>query len=233
MNSARKVVITGGVAVGKSSVLAAVREELTNMKMNHVYVPEYIDVKADGVAMLNKYFDKSITVYEFQTYILNYYREYLATLKVGKDDIVLFERVPDDGITCYSNLDNSIGRLSDDEFLSLYRNVKDLDTHYNIPSYLLGNNFVFFPIKSVDAKQDGRLIAEIIRNRSDANLIFGLYNTDEICYQRMLKRNRKGEEGAYSKQSIADFNYHYKQLYKELMYGEGIRFVNLGKLIRV
>ena len=232
MNSARKVVITGGVAVGKSSVLAAVREELTNLQMSYQYVPEYIDVKSDGVEMLNKYFDKSITVYEFQTYILNYYREYLKNLHPKEDDIILFERIPDDGITCYSNLDNKIGALSDDEFLALYRDVKKVDIEYNIPSYLLGNNFIFFPIKSINAKEDGKLITQIILNRPGENIVFGLYNTDEICYQRMLKRNRQGEKEAYSKQFIADFNYHYRQLFKELMYGEGIRFTSLGRLIR-
>ena len=95
----RKVIITGGVAVGKSSIVNVVCEELTRNGKKWILVPEYLDVKDDGLEMLNKYFENKISVYEFQTYILNYYEWYLKNVKVSDDDIIIFERSIDDGIT--------------------------------------------------------------------------------------------------------------------------------------
>ena len=83
----RKVIITGGVAVGKSSIVNVVCEELTKKGKNWILVPEYLDVKDDGLEMLNKYFENKISVYEFQTYILNYYEWYLKNVKVSDDDV--------------------------------------------------------------------------------------------------------------------------------------------------
>lgn len=229
----RKVIITGGVAVGKSSIVNVVCEELTKKGKNWILVPEYLDVKDDGLEMLNKYFENKISVYEFQTYILNYYEWYLKNVKVSDDDIIIFERSIDDGITCFSNADNARGKLSISEFHGLFEKAKQLDEKYNIPSYILKNDFIFIPIKTVDVQKDGKLITEIINNREGENIIIGLYNTDDRCYERMLKRNREGETSSYTKQSISDFNYHYKQLYKELMENDGeMRFVSLGKLIK-
>lgn len=229
----RKVIITGGVAVGKSSIVNVVCEELTKKDKNWILVPEYLDVKDDGLEMLNKYFENKISVYEFQTYILNYYEWYLKNVKVSDDDIIIFERSIDDGITCFSNADNARGKLSISEFHDLFEKAKQLDEKYNIPSYILKNDFIFIPIKTVDVQKDGKLITEIINNREGENIIIGLYNTDDRCYERMLKRNREGETSSYTKQSISEFNYHYKQLYKELMDRDGeMRFVSLGKLIK-
>lgn len=112
------------------------------------------------------------------------------------------------------------------------KKTKQIDAKYNIPSYLIGNDFVFIPIKTVDIQRDVKLIAEIIRNRVGENIIIELYNSDEQCYKRMCERNRSGEMNSYTKESIHMFNYHYNQLYKQLMFEEISRFASLGKLIK-
>lgn len=48
----------------------------------------------------------------------------------------------------------------------------------------------------------------------------------------MCERNRSGEMNSYTKESIHMFNYHYNQLYKQLMSREISRFASLGKLIK-
>lgn len=228
----RKVIITGGVAVGKSSIVSVVCEELTKSNANWVFIPEYIDVKENGLEMLNKYLKGDITVYEFQSYVIKFYEWYLNEIKLNGDELLIFERSVDDSVTCFSNMDNKNNKLSTADFLKLYEEAKRIDKEYNIPSYLLGNDFVFIPIKTVDIQRDGKLIAEIIKNRIGENIIIGLYNSDEQCYKRMCERNRPGEKDSYTKESISNFNYHYKQLYKELMTDGQIRFASLGRLIK-
>lgn len=228
----RKVIITGGVAVGKSSIVSVVCEELTKDDVKWKLIPEYIDILEDGLEMLNKYLRKEISAFEFQKYVIGFYELYLNEIKLtDQNDILIFERSVDDSVACFSNMDNMNEQLDTLDFFALYEKAKQIDAKYNLPSYLIGNDFVFIPIKTVDVQRDGKLIAEIIRNRVGENIIIGLYNTDEQCYKRMCKRNRPGEKDSYTKESIHKFNYHYNQLYKQLMTGEVPRFASLGKLI--
>lgn len=230
----RKIIITGGVAVGKSSIVNLVCEKLNNYGITYKVIPEYIDVKEDGLEKLNKYLKNEITAFYFQNYIIDFYESYLNELNVDEKDILIFERSVDDSITCFSNMDNAKGRITTQEFFQLYEKAKSVDEKYNLPSYLTGNDYLFVPIKTVDINIDGSLITDIIRNRKNDNIIIGLYNSDEQCYNRMINRNRPGEKESYSRESISKFNYHYKQLYKELMTGDvSLRFASLGKLIRM
>ena len=222
----RKIIITGSVAVGKSSIIKNVLNKLKKT----VHVPEYIDYCEDGVEMLNKYFRKEITPFAFQKYILNFYDNYFKNLVLDGDEIMIFERMVDDGITCFSNLDNKRGELSDKEFSQLYEMAKEVDLKYNIPSYFVNKGFTFIPIKTVDSIKDGNMIANIIENRDD-NIIIGLYNEPSRCFERMLERNREGEKEAYSKDYINQLCMHYKKLYKILMSEEPLRFTSVGTLL--
>lgn len=229
IQACKKIVITGPTAVGKSSIIKGVCENLTKDKFKFRYIPEYIDGRKDGLKMLNKYFTHEISPFKFQNYILNYYRDTLKNLR--GNNMLIFERCIDDGITCYSNLDHKINALSTVEFLRLYDSVKNLDKKYNLPSYILCNNFVFTPIKAIDVKKTSKLIADIIRSTGNKNNIFGLYHTDDMLWHRMCKRNRPGEKESYTRDTLKEFNAHYRKLYKELMYGDGFKFTELGKLI--
>ena len=226
MSFNKKVVITGSIAVGKSSIIKELQKHIPEIHL----VPEYIDVLADGVEMLNKYFRRDITPYQFQNYILNYYRDYLKNNQ--HPGVMVFERIPDDGIVCFSNLDNANGKLSDEEFYSLYTQVLELDKEYHLPTYFSSDkNQVFIPVKTVNSEVDGKLIAEIIKVRPEAKIIIGLYNSANTCYDRLCVRNREGETTAYSRKHIENLTNHYRQLYKVLMSDEKLRFVGLGKLV--
>ena len=229
----KKVIITGGVAVGKSSICSAIYKYLDDHNIKWVYIPEYIDVKEDGLEMLNKYLKKEITVFEFQKYVINYYDEYLSQLTLDGDELLMFERGIDDAITCFSNLDYSNNGLTTAEFCELYELVKIYDRKYNIPSYFLDDSKIFIPVKTDDSKRDGNIIGSIINNRNNNNIVIGLYNTDKTCYERMLTRNRPGEKEAYSLETISKFNYTYSKLYQILMTKGKLNFVSLGKLIKV
>lgn len=233
IQSCRKVIITGGIAVGKSSCVKKTCDILKKQGIKYIVVPEYIDALEDGVDMLNKYFNKQITVFEFQMYIINFYENHLSNLNIDGDEILIFERSVDDGITCFSNRDNSKNFLSDLGLYELYNKAKHIDETFNLPSYfdINRNKTVFIPIKTVDPEQDPEIIASIITNRTTKNVIIGLYNSDEECLKRVRKRGRKGEE-VYTIQWLSDFNYNYSKLFKLLMEGKCINFTSLGKLIK-
>lgn len=238
IRNCKKVIICGGVAVGKSSIINSVINYLLNKNVKYIYIPEYIDIKPDALDMLNKYLKKEITVYEFQTYVINYYDEYLTQIKINGDEVLLFERGIGDAITCFSNLDYYNDGLTTNEFCTLYNLVRDLDKKYNLPSYFnkQDNNEtdkIFIPIKTEDKERDGNIIGSIICNRNITNIIIGLYNDDKVCYERMIKRNRPGEKEAYTLNKIEMFNYTYKQLYRNLMDKGYINFISLGKLIKM
>lgn len=232
IRACKKVIITGGVAVGKSSIVSAVVDYLDNQQVKWIIVPEYIDVKEDGLDMLNKYLTKEITVFEFQKYVINYYAEYLDNLDVNGNEVLIFERAIDDAITCFSNLDYSKGELTISEFCELYELTKKYDQKYNIPSYFINDDKIFIPIRTEDAIRDGNIIGSIIANRYNNNIVIGLYNFDDVCYNRMIVRNRPGEKEAYTPNTISKFNYTYQKLYKLLMNNGKIDFISLGKLIK-
>lgn len=227
--NARKVVITGCVAVGKSTVVNTVIRRLNEAKLKIKHVPEYIDYCPDGLQMLEKYIRKDITPYEFQTYILNYYETYFNEIDKGASDhdLLLFERTVDDGITCFSNLDNMRKTLTDDEFCKLYSRAKNINIKFNIPSYFVNKGFTFIPIKTSDKIKDAEMIANIILNR-DGNIIIGLYNEPSRCYERMKERNRECEN--YTLEYLQSLCRHYKKLYKVLMSEEELRFSCIGSL---
>ena len=78
IRQAKKVIISGGVAVGKSSIIKHLMIYLDEHNKKYIHIPEYIDVKKDALMMLNKYFNKEISAYTFQKYVTNSYDEILS-----------------------------------------------------------------------------------------------------------------------------------------------------------
>ena len=66
------------------------------------------------------------------------------------------------------------------------------------------------------------------------NRVIGLYNTPEVCYERVLKRARQGETAAYSIESIRQNCHAYDKLYSliEDKKSKVIRAFDLGELYR-
>ena len=246
MDTVRKVIVTGGVAIGKTTIITRLVQLLGDD--NVIVVREYIDSLRDGVEMLNRYLTNEIDCYTFQKYILNYYETTLERISYLDltNKIVIFERTVDDSITCFSNRDHNIGKLSTEQFFELFQIAKRIDERYSLPSWLVSttidnaerndkNENVFIPIRSNDVEKDSNIIYSIIENRIGtnhySNIIIGLYNDAAECYKRIQKRNRKGEE-AYTKEWIADFNYNYMRLFQKLMDGESVDITGMDSLLR-
>ena len=234
IKACRKVVITGGVAVGKTSITKQVCDYLDELNIKWLIVPEYIDIYDDGLEMLNKYLNHIITAFEFQKYVIRFYDEYLQKLereqRIDENTILVFERTVDDSITCFSNLDYRKGNISLLELCELYNDAVKIDIQYNLPSYFISGNRIFIPIKNDEVERDGKIIANIIDYKIKNNIIIGLYNTDHDCFERMVKRNREGEIESYTQDVIAKFNNTYNNLYNLLMSQDIVDFIDLGKL---
>lgn len=225
----KKVVVTGGVAVGKSSIIKQLKQHLDEQHIPYIIIPEYIDVLEDAGEMLQKYLRKEMKAIDFQWYVTKYYENYIMSLPLNGDELLIFERVLDDAVICFANNDNKNDEISTEDLLKLYNYARDIDSKYNFPTYFDLQNTTFITIKTNDKNIDGNIINNIINNSEYQKTIIGLFNSAEECYQRMLSRNRPGESNAYTISSINSFNTHYMKLYQSLMVGEKIRFVSLGK----
>ena len=73
----KKVVITGGVGVGKTTTIDYIKQIFNKENTKYVNIPEYIDGDgANGKHMLEEYLNKHLSAFDFQYYILNYYDRY-------------------------------------------------------------------------------------------------------------------------------------------------------------
>ena len=228
----KKVIITGAVGVGKSTIIDSVKTYLNSTNVKWIYIPEYIDVKEDALDQLNKYLHKEISVFEFQSYIIRFYEEYLTSLTdITGEEILIFERGLSDAIACFSNLDYYHGHLTFEEFYELFQMARNVEDKFDMPSYFTNADRFFLPVKTKDPRSDGEIIGSVIINRHVHNIVIGLYNSAKTCYERMLVRNRPGEAESYPYERIKSFTTSYDRLYAILMKHDKIDFTYLRKLI--
>ena len=231
--SLRKIVVTGPVGVGKSTFLDNLASYFDKHGVKYITIPEYITGDLEGPNMLNKYFNRLITPYEFQAYIIEYYTRYLVNLNqtikdLDSDTILLFERGVDDSVLCFGNILYNKHEISLNEYYNLYHDAVSTSMDFNIPSYFNRHtdDYSFMLLKTLDGVDYSKIILDVIQNSKD-DLVIGLYNDDKVCYDRVVRRNRDGED-AYSYQSIKEFNQRYNDMYDYIIHKEDIPFTSIG-----
>ena len=227
--SCRKIVVTGPVGVGKSTFINNLASCFDIHGVKYRVIPEYITGDPNGQSMLTQYFNKEITPYEFQAYIIDYYNLYLANLiDIDPDTILLFERCVDDSVLCFGNLLYKKHEISLIDYYHLYMNSLMTDSKFNIPSYFnrREGDYSFMVFKTFDGVDYSKIIYEILEVATNGNLIFGLYNDDKVCYDRVVERDREGES-AYSLQSIIEFNQRYNDIYNYIIHRVDIPFTSI------
>lgn len=235
IKTCKKIVITGGVGVGKTTTINHIKRLLDGVNIKYINVPEYIDGdKHNGKRMLEDYLNKRMSAFDFQYYILNYYDRYLNSLHIDENTIMLFERLPDDSITCFANRENKKGLLKDSELYTLYTYASDINEFYGIPSYFTLRDDKNVNI-SIIKSDNSHNIAEQIINKClslEYNLfVVCLYNTPEECLRRIHKRGIQSEINCYDINTVKEFNIHYTNLYSLFMNNEFLRFCDIGKLL--
>ena len=229
-----KLIITGGVGVGKTTTINSVCQALTNKGVKYIVVPEYIDGDENGNNMLDKFINHDITAFEFQYYILQYFDDYLSKLKIAGDEILIFERLPDDSVTCFANINVKNKLISEEEFKVLYTTCVNLDKKYNLPSYFtnFSNNDLLF----CKTFRTGDNVNEIISRlnysiKNNKNLLVGLYNSNDECLLRIRQRNRPSEVKSYTIDVVNRFNTHYEIIYNILRNNRHLEYEDLHSLI--
>lgn len=240
IKNCNKIVITGGVGVGKTTTINLLKELLEKNGIKCVSIPEYLDASEEGRNMLMKYSHHEISAYDFQSYIVNYFNDYLTSLNLEGNELMIFERVPDDTITCFSNMWNKQGLLTDDQLYKLYKESLIIGNKFNLPSYFVSEScedIIHMLLNTNSSEYVARQIYNEIINRNlteeqkGKSIIIGLYNTPQTCLERIIKRGRKEEIETYTLETIKQFNKHYTAIYEMFMNGGRLRFCDIGKLI--
>ena len=234
LKSNPKLIITGGVGVGKSTTINGMCEMLAKNNIKYIVVPEYIDGDEHGNEMLDKFINHEITSFDFQYYILEYFDNYLSKLKTEGNEVLIFERLPDDSVTCFANIEKKRANIQEEDFKKLYNRCKQLDEKYKLPSYFTNftdNNLMFCKTfrtgDNLIAIYD-KLINSIKENK---NLLVGLYNTNDECLLRIKQRGRPSEVKTYDINIVNRFNTHYERIYNILRNNDYLRYEYLDDLI--
>ena len=114
----------------------------------------------------------------------------------------------------------------------MFSNCCKIDAIAGAPNYFI-KNFEFERLRTDTIKQTVDSIIKIIKNDIKSgirNRVIGLYNTPDVCYERILYRARDGE-AAYTQESIERNCHAYDKLY-DLIESDSkkIRVFDLGTL---
>ena len=197
----RKLFIAGPVGVGKTTYLDSfvrnIHEKHPEVRL-HV-IPEYVDGDPEGPATLQKFLNKEIDNYAFQMYILGFYEKYMNSIlsDVQEGDIIIFERLPDEGIACFANITYHEQGLTRSQMRELFNKVLELDVKYGMPSLfnLSLHQHTFVTLKTIDKN----IFAEealLLLKSMNVHVVIGLYNSPETCYKRILERARTAMSNA-------------------------------------
>jgi deoxyadenosine/deoxycytidine kinase len=218
VRSCKKVVITGPVGVGKTTILTEICRHLDG-KVSYSVIPEYIDILPDATERLAEYLRGDLSSYDFQRYVSTYYIRYLKQIAdhITKDTVLIFERVPDDALWCFIRMDQMKGLLTSHEHQRLSAFITAINESFNLPRYTKTPNQSALIIKSDELSINAKVASDFIIDSSYTKIVIGLFNDVKVCYDRVLKRARPGED-SYNFNGIFMFNQCYANMYKNLMF---------------
>lgn len=234
MQNAKKVLISGAVGVGKSTFISNMTNYFDANGIKYAVVPEYVTGDPHGIKILNKFFNGELSPYDFQHYIIEYYDAYIGVLDeiIDEDTIVIFERCIDDSVLCFANILYQNKRITEEEFFELYKYSIRTNRKYNIPSFFerYPNDYTFMLFKTLDNVNYAEAVNNIIQVTGKDNLLFGLYNDIDVCYNRILKRNREGESSGYNIDKVRAFNECYEHIYSAVTSNKAIPFTAISTI---
>ncbi|ELP90394.1 deoxyguanosine kinase, putative [Entamoeba invadens IP1] len=205
------LIITGGVGVGKSTLI----HRLETLYQNKIgIVKEFIDFSpTKGKAYLEDFLRGKMNCFEFQCFVLDCYNQQLKVLCSTKS-IVVLERGPFDSVGVFTKQSLVDGGITQDGYDRLMQKVRELETQYGIPSSshlkierkdmaTLDEESVFNSIKNN--------IFKTVENSSD--LLVYLYSSNpQKQLQNIAKRGRP-EERNYNIDYMLKINQAYADLF--------------------
>ena len=216
-----KLVITGSIACGKSTVCELLKRILKIISnYNIICYPEYINVdNKKALQMLNDRINNKISPFIFQNYILDVWESLfkLNESKKNNKSISIFERTPQDSVECFGYIDRYENRLTQQEFDSLRDKCNDLCNNYSFPLISSRNIRKSIIINSYATPMNdiiNKILFIISRDikRGIQNRIIYIYSDVFTSYNRIQYRARKGEE-KYSYQTLMKYQSRYIELF--------------------
>lgn len=190
----RVITFDGCVGVGKTTIILKLLHRLIE-KYNYscIVIHEYIDVLHDAEQMLSDYLNNTISSYQFQNYILDYYDQQAKQVKDENVDFVLVERSPVEGIINFAKLDLLNNRLTNEEYKQLLTKAESIDFYPNITydnSFTIDTSQFTIPytINIIDDLITRFPFFHIIRLRANSSTI----------KERIIKRGRECEVKHYT-----------------------------------
>ena len=223
------LVYIGGIGVGKSTIIKATKEIFDEFEPQIIH--EYLEANPElGQTLLSAFINKEISPITFQNAILDIYEKQLKNKKKSK--ITIYERIPDDNLTIFSNLSYFQNELTISSFNDLYLRTIELDKKYYLPSYLV-KNAKFTKIISPGITDLISLVLQIIKDdilNGVKYRIIGLSANLDICKLHIHRRNRK-DENKYSDTYLNSIIKTYDNLYNILENDYNINLLNIGRFI--
>lgn len=229
-----KLIVTGPISAGKSTVLEILYRLLTQHNINTVPILEYINFdKEIGNTMLKKFISGETSNSTFQNYVLDSYTAQLSKVKV-KPNVYLFERTIDDAPMCFANIAHYEGKnLTDYDLLALMEKAKRIDTDFDVPSCLIDNGTEFIRVNGNSLDDILITIIDQIREDLDKGInkrIIGLNASLNVSKLRIKKRNRDGES-CYDDDYLLRIIKYYEKVYQKLENNESIHITSFDSLI--
>ena len=228
-----QLVITGCIGSGKTTVINKLFKLFEEFQP--IAVREYLEAnKKLGPIILSEFINQTITPLTTQNAILDIYENQLKSL-INPDlkGIILYERIPDDNLTVFTNLAFKNKDLTDDEFKVLYSRTLKIDQKYNIPSYICKNS-KFKKIVSTDLVDRIIIILDTIKDDVEKGInsrIIGLSTDLESCKIRIQRRHREDED-KYSDEYLNNIIKTYNKIYSLIDNNDyEITLFNIGQFI--
>ena len=207
------IVITGGVGVGKSTLIGNLEKSLP--KDERIFIKEYIDYKPEqGKKMLEETLQGRGSMYDLQIFILGCFRDQLENAMDKK--YVIFERSPYDSIFIFSTDAYLNGRMSKEEYFSLHDKVDALYTKFHIPKF---EQCAFCKVDScnygiAELHQHVRGKIEEFR-KEEKSACFLLYCSDPHKQKDNIEKRGRPEEKDYDINYMIRINTEYEKMFQK------------------
>lgn len=176
------VIISGNIGSGKTTLFNVLKDKL---KGECHFIPEYIDGDAKrGQTMLNDYLKGNLSAYDFQDYILDYYKSALAMMDNCYHPSII-ERSPIEGIEVFAKNDVMNGRLTEEEYNELHEKAEEIITPRSLCYSEIRHPF--------DPNKEADGVIDLMRKCHAECVWIKLYATPQRCMKNIATRNRTGE----------------------------------------
>ena len=179
--SSYKLVITGPIASGKSSLIKYIISKFPQFKPQYEFLdndPEY------GALLLNRFINHQISPFNMQSSILD-----ITARHTKNHPFMIFERSPDDNLQIFTIPMN----LKEYELEYLVTKTNEINTTFDIPSFLNGDSITIFNSDESTFNKVEQLINDDLKNGVKHRII-GLCIDIDTCIKRIKNRGRADED---------------------------------------